>query len=61
MKLNDEKTEFLLMGHKQLINKIEGNKTICIDDSVITASLCAKNIGSMLDSQLDMRTQPDWY
>ena len=56
LRLNDEKTEFLFMGPKQLINNIEGSKTICIDDSIITASPCAKNIGAMLDSQLDTRT-----
>ena len=45
------------MGQKQLLNKIEGGTTICIGDSVITASPCAKTIDAMLDSQVDMRTQ----
>jgi hypothetical protein len=60
LKLNDEKTEFLLIGQKQMLNRIEGDRTINIGNTAIPASSCAKNIGAMLDSQLDMKTQVNY-
>ena len=54
-KLNDEKTEFIVIGAKQITNRITSSKSIRIGDSVIDAVESVKNIGAMIDSQLDMR------
>ena len=55
LKLNDEKTEYMIIGKKRLVNKIEGEQSLKIGNSVIQPSSCAKNIGAMLDSELDMK------
>lgn len=56
LKLNDDKTEFVLIGRKQLVKKIKGDKCITIGNSTIQAAEVAKNIGAYLDSELNMKT-----
>ena len=55
LKLNDEKTEFVVIGQKQLINRIGKEQVIHIGDSMIKATQHAKNIGAMIDCNMDMR------
>jgi hypothetical protein len=60
LKLNDEKTEFLVIGQKQLVNRIGKEMSIVIGSCVIQASQCAKNIGAMLDCHLDMKSHVNY-
>ena len=60
LRLNDEKTEFILIGQKQLLKKIDGDKSIRIGDSVIKAAPHAKNIGAMIDAHLDMKNHVNY-
>ena len=54
LKLNDSKTEFLIIGNQQMTKQLNGVNHIVIGDSSVTAVDHAKNIGVILDSQLDM-------
>ena len=56
LKLNDEKTEFLVFGTKHMLSKMKKERSINIGESEIKCSESAKNIGAMLDSNLDMRS-----
>ena len=47
LKQNDAKTRFLVVGQKQLLNRIERDKSIVIGSSMIHTSQCAQNIGNM--------------
>jgi hypothetical protein len=53
LKLNDEKTEFLIMTSKFQMHKI-CDHTITIDTATITASKCARNLGIIFDNNLCM-------
>ena len=56
LKLNDEKTEFLIFGQKHMLKKIKGETTITIGEASIECSKSAKNIGAMLDCHLDFKS-----
>ena len=55
LKLNNDKNEFVLIGKKHLLNRINGDKEIRIGESIIKASPYAKNIGAYLDEELNMK------
>jgi hypothetical protein len=51
LKLNDDKTEFVIIGTKHQLAKVPP-QTIAIGDHTITQSQSAKNIGAIFDSNL---------
>ena len=55
LKLNDDKTEFLLKGTKQQLAKINIG-SITVGNEVIQADTCVRNLGSWFDSTLSMST-----
>ena len=57
LKLNDQKTEYIILGRKYEVKKIQGEKAIIIGESKIEPSECVKNIGAVLDSGLEMKPQ----
>ena len=57
LKLNDSKTEFMVIGKKASVNKLPKDKIIQIGDDRIKASDKARNIGVVLDTHLDMKSQ----
>ena len=58
LKLNDAKTEYLLIGSKQPVNNVsEKVNSLCIGDESVMASVSAKNIGVVTESTLNMSLQ----
>ena len=57
LKLNEDKTEYLVIGTKMSLKKITDPLEIVIGDATIKASDHAKNIGAVMDSNLDMESQ----
>ena len=53
--LNDDKTEFLLLGTKQQLAKFDIN-SITVSESVVNIRRVVRNLGSWFDSQLSMST-----
>ena len=53
--LNDDKTEFLLLGTKQQLAKFDIN-SITVGESVVNTKPVVRNLGSWFDSQLSMST-----
>ena len=53
--LNDDKTEFLLLGTKQQLAKVDIN-SITFGESVVNTKPVVRNLGSWFDSQLSMST-----
>lgn len=53
LKLNADKTEVIVFCSKQKEQSVE-NITITVGDSAIKPSKCVRNLGAMLDSQLNM-------
>ena len=53
--LNDDKTEFLLLGTKQQLTKVDIN-SITVGESVVNTKPVVRNLGSWFDSQLSMST-----
>ena len=60
LKLNDDKTEFVLIGQKHLLKNIDGDLSITIGNSTIPASENAKNIGAYIDSELNMKSHVNY-
>ena len=58
--MNDEKFEFVIIGQKHLTDRITGSKSIKIGSSSIESANCVKNIGAMIDSQLDMKAHVNY-
>ena len=56
LKLNDDKTEYLLIGTRQQLSKISTG-SLAVGDHQITPALEAKNLGCLFDQQLSMGTQ----
>ena len=56
LKLNEGKTEFMIIGRKHLLNKIRQPHVIVVGDATIAASKTAKNIGAMIDCHLNMES-----
>ena len=55
LKLNDDKTEFLIIGTSQQLGKLD-NISIRVGDSDIHPVPIARNLGSWFDSRLSMAT-----
>ena len=56
LKLNDEKTDFMILGSRHSLKKITTN-SISIGESKIQPKQSVKNIGAVLDNQLKMDIQ----
>ena len=56
LKLNDSKTEFMIIGSKKKTDKVQV-KSIEIGESKITPSKCVRNLGVQMDSELSMAQQ----
>jgi hypothetical protein len=55
LKLNDSKTEFLVIGSEHVQSKLTDTvKSIQVGNAIVPATDSAKNIGALLDSRLDM-------
>jgi len=54
LKLNDSKTEYMVIGSKFLVNKIDSPLTIQIGEETVTASASVRNIGAHLNTNMDM-------
>jgi hypothetical protein len=54
LKLNDDKSEFLLIGSKHQLQKVEGVSHVVIGDSVVPVVSSARNIGVIVDNNLSM-------
>ena len=57
LKLNDGKTELMVIGQPAQLKKITSDINITIGDSVISGSSSVRNIGAVLDSELSMDEQ----
>jgi hypothetical protein len=57
LKLNEQKTEFVVIGRKNLVKKLPKSLEIVIGDATIQSSQSARNIGAMFDSELNMQSQ----
>jgi hypothetical protein len=55
LKLNDDKTEFLIIGTSQQLEKLD-NISIRVGDSDVHPVPIARNLGSWFDSRLSMAT-----
>ena len=51
--INDDKTEFLLVGTRQKLDKLD-SCSITVGNNRITLSPCVRNLGSWFDSNLSM-------
>ena len=60
LKLNDEKTEFLLFGSRQQLSKVS-LPFITIGDSQITPSSQARNLGVIFDSTMTLKPHIDEF
>jgi hypothetical protein len=54
LKLNDSKTEVLIMGQQYYLNQLEGPIAITIGDSSISPVGSARNLGMVFDSELKL-------
>ena len=55
LKLNDAKTEFIIIWYHTELHHLSGNDGIKIGDSIIKASPSARNIGAIFDRSLTMK------
>lgn len=55
LKLNDNKTELVLIGHAKRLAKIKDFR-LSIGDAIVKPSPCAKNLGVYFDSSLSFKT-----
>ena len=53
MKINDIKTEFLIIGTKQQLNKIN-IKTLSVGDSAVAPAAMARNLGVLFDENMTL-------
>ena len=58
--INDDKTEFLLVGTRQQLEKLD-SCSITVGNNRISPSPCVKNLGSWFDSNLKGPSQPHLY
>ena len=54
LKLNESKTEFLVIGNPHMLKSVSGLSSIKIGDALVEAAGSAKNIGAVLDSSLTL-------
>ena len=59
LKLNEDKTEFLVIGSKPQLRKIGTKCSFKIGNEIIQASKKAKNIGAVLDENMEFRAHVD--
>ena len=59
-KLNDGKTELMVIGQPAQLKKITSDINITIGDSVISRSSSVRNIGAVLDSGLIYNKKHGW-
>ena len=55
LKLNDDKTEFLIIGTSQQLAKVTIS-SLCVGNSAITPTSSARNLGSWFNAKLTMAT-----
>ena len=55
LKLNDGKTEFLLIGTRQQLVKVNAS-TLCVGETSVTCTSVLKTLGCWLDSQFKFET-----
>ena len=55
LKLNESKTEFIIVGVRQQLNKI-GKLSIKVGDDIITNAAVVRNLGVHIDSELKLST-----
>ena len=53
MKINDIKTEFLIIGTKQQLDKVD-IKTLSVGDSAVTPTAMARNLGVLFDENMTL-------
>ena len=53
MKLNDDKTEFLIFGTSQQLKKVRID-TLSVGDAIISSVLSARNLGAYFDSNMTL-------
>ena len=51
LKLNTDKTEFLILRSKYRVNSIS-IKSLCVGGDIINETKCAKNLGAHIDNEL---------
>ena len=54
LKINDDKTEFLIIGSKNTLSNISSNTKLSVGSSLIEPSTKAKNLGVIFDSHMSM-------
>jgi hypothetical protein len=59
LKLNDTKTEFLMLGNQNLLSTEGDVNSLSVGNSTVDEAKSAKNIGATLDSNLTMRDHID--
>ena len=57
LKLNDNKTEVMIVGKENVKSKIQGDIEICIGSEKVKPKSCVRNLGAFLDSELSMQEQ----
>lgn len=57
LKLNDQKTEVIILGKDHLRSEIEGNIFIQIGGEYIKPQICVKNLGVFIDRDMCMQEQ----
>ena len=55
MKLNDEKTEFIIVGSKDNLSKVTTDQ-IKVGKHIIKSTKSVRNLGAYFDSELSMET-----
>ena len=56
LKLNDDKTDFIVIGSNHFLSKCH-HKSLTVGDHVVPASTSVKNIGASFDCSLSMETE----
>ena len=51
LKLNDDKTEFIILGSPHMLKKVE-TVSIIVGEHVVQASKCVRNIGAFFDTEV---------
>ena len=54
LKLNDNKTNFLLIGTRQQLSKVDVD-FLCVGDSIVSPIKSAKNLGTWMDNNLNLK------
>ena len=57
LKINDDKTEFLIIGSPHTHSKLDGNLKLSVGNATIKPSVSARNLGVQFNSQMSMENQ----